>query len=424
MDTQLEGSPPLAEVSLTVRPDSRRAFVMDELHARPFPKVEPGRQLLMLAIPTGPQAAGNVQQQLRQMLPNAFAAVPDQARHAVVNIPEADWLRVERHSEFVTVTLSRPLERLREAVAVFETLAKDHAALAAIDMRLLGRTEPPVMGPGTCIATSQDGRLSALTTFRAEPTGYTRIDVTGEAQGVMLAEFVQQALEIEVYRSFALLGLDHVRQRATSWSAIETDVARLTGALQQGLDDGRNRAFLGELTELAAKVEREVAEASFRFAATRAYGALVKDRLNALEGDRAGHPGTWSAFLDRRLTPALRTCEASAGRRAEVLTQINRLSDLLRTSVDIALQEQSHNQLEVMNKRVQLQLRLQQTVEGLSVAALSYYVLGLLGYLFKGVRSAGYAVDTDVATAIAVPIVVPVIWWIVRRVRGRHDDND
>jgi uncharacterized membrane-anchored protein len=342
----------------------------------------------------------------------------------VVNIPEADWLRVERHSEFVTVTLSRPLERLREAVAVFETLAKDHAALAAIDMRLLGRTEPPVMGPGTCIATSQDGRLSALTTFRAEPTGYTRIDVTGEAQGVMLAEFVQQALEIEVYRSFALLGLDHVRQRATSWSAIETDVARLTGALQQGLDDGRNRAFLGELTELAAKVEREVAEASFRFAATRAYGALVKDRLNALEGDRAGHPGTWSAFLDRRLTPALRTCEASAGRRAEVLTQINRLSDLLRTSVDIALQEQSHNQLEVMNKRVQLQLRLQQTVEGLSVAALSYYVLGLLGYLFKGVRSAGYAVDTDVATAIAVPIVVPVIWWIVRRVRGRHDDND
>ncbi len=73
-----------------------------------------------------------------------------------------------------------------------------------------------------------------------------------------------------------------------------------------------------------------------------------------------------------------------------------------------------------MNRRARLQLRLQQTVEGLSVAAVSYYVVGLIGYLARGGQEAfGLPWDPAVATAVAVPAVVIMVWALVRRIR-RH----
>jgi uncharacterized membrane-anchored protein len=74
-----------------------------------------------------------------------------------------------------------------------------------------------------------------------------------------------------------------------------------------------------------------------------------------------------------------------------------------------------------MSERGRLQLRLQQTVEGLSIAAVSYYVLGLLGYLFKGGRDAGVLpFDPSVATAAVLPFVVIVMALVVRRIRRSH----
>ena len=75
-----------------------------------------------------------------------------------------------------------------------------------------------------------------------------------------------------------------------------------------------------------------------------------------------------------------------------------------------------------MNRRARLQLRLQRTVEGLSVAAVSYYVVGLLYYLFQGAEEAGLLLDATIAAAAAVPPVVVVIWWLVRRIRRKFDD--
>ena len=47
------------------------------------------------------------------------------------------------------------------------------------------------------------------------------------------------------------------------------------------------------------------------------------------------------------------------------------------------------NLLGAMNRRQQLQLRLQATVEGLSVAAITYYIVGLVGYAAKGLKEGG-----------------------------------
>ena len=88
------------------------------------------------------------------------------------------------------------------------------------------------------------------------------------------------------------------------------------------------------------------------------------------------------------------------------------------------VEKQNRDLLASMNNRAKLQLRLQQTVEGLSVAAVSYYVVGLIGYLAKGLKPDAVPVGVERIVAISVPVVVAVVWLVVRRIRKRHSDRE
>ena len=126
----------------------------------------------------------------------------------------------------------------------------------------------------------------------------------------------------------------------------------------------------------------------------------------------------------RRRRPAMRTCQTASERQAELSQKLTRAANLLRTRVDIALEQQNRTLLETMSERGRLQLRLQQTVEGLSIAAVSYYVLGLAGYLFKGGKDAGlFPFEPTVATAVVLPFVVIVMAMVVRRIRRSHGEH-
>jgi uncharacterized membrane-anchored protein len=185
-----------------------------------------------------------------------------------------------------------------------------------------------------------------------------------------------------------------------------------------------NAALLDTLVAQAAELEAEAALSSFRFGATRAYDALVRSRLGVIgEVPVEGH-STWAAFLDRRFAPAMRTCQTMADRLAELSQKLARAANLLRTRVDIALEQQNRALLQTMSDRARLQLRLQQTVEGLSIAAVSYYVLGLAGYLFKGGKDAGLLpFEPSVATAVVLPFVVVIMAMVVRRIRRSHGEH-
>lgn len=168
-------------------------------------------------------------------------------------------------------------------------------------------------------------------------------------------------------------------------------------------------------------MENLAAEASYRIGATRAYDQIVTDRLAVL--DERGVPGhsTWASFLARRSKPAMRTVNGIAERMADLSRRASRTAQLLRTRVDVDLEQQNRDLLESMNKRARQQLLLQQTVEGLSVAAVSYYVVGLLGYVFKAAKEAHLLpVDPNVATGIAVPLVLAGVFWVVRSIRRAH----
>jgi uncharacterized membrane-anchored protein len=184
---------------------------------------------------------------------------------------------------------------------------------------------------------------------------------------------------------------------------------------------GANHRLLDDLTALAAELEAGAAASLFRFGASRAYSEIVHLRLQTI-GERKvdGFP-TWSSFLARRMAPAMRTCVTTEERQATLSRKLARTANLLRTRVDVELEQQNRDLLKSMNERARLQLRLQATVEGLSVAAISYYLVGLFGYVVKAAHDAGLLrVEPSYVTAGFVPLALAGVWWVVRRIRRKH----
>jgi uncharacterized membrane-anchored protein len=200
----------------------------------------------------------------------------------------------------------------------------------------------------------------------------------------------------------------------------------MTGRLSEISGLPEEQELLGELTRLSAEVEGIGAAVSYRFGAARAYHALVRRRVQELREERLEGLQTIDEFLERRLAPAMRTCEAVMARLETLSVRIARAGELLRTRVDVALEAQNSDVLLSMNRRAKMQLRLQQTVEGLSIAAISYYLVGLVGYAAKAAKTAGLSLDVDIVTGVSIPLVVGMVsaaLWRLRRQIARDAGN-
>jgi len=230
-------------------------------------------------------------------------------------------------------------------------------------------------------------------------------------------------LEIETYRVLALLGLPEAQRLGPLVGDAETALASISSAMASGGGLDQDNALLERLTGLAAKAEAEATRAAFRFGASRAYDSIVSQRLAAIGEQPTGMRQTLSAFLARRLQPAMRTCQMLQERQADLSVKLARAANLLRTRVDVEIERQNRDLLRSMNDRARMQLRLQQTVEGLSVAAISYYVVSLASYVFKALHETGWMkMEVGTATALTVPVALVGIALIVRRIRGAHTD--
>jgi uncharacterized membrane-anchored protein len=411
-----------------------RAAILSELHARPFATMETPRRVLHFAYVTdGGQATSAVDALAAFCSQRSLPAPASNARHHRVSIQGA-ILRFERHSEFCTYSWefdaaagaeSAPFRpAAREFAKLMNLLPQPGPLMVAIDLHLV-RADRVTDGLETIfgvanLAASQVEDSSAIlaTDFRSDPDGFVKLLILDEQlTSAKAGALVQRALEIETYRTFALLGLPEAQALSPSIRKIELQLPWLMQQMQATEGFEANRKLLSRLTELAAELEGGAAGSLFRFGATRAYDDLVRLRLEAI-GEKA-LPGqtTLSGFLSRRLAPAIRTCVSTEERQANLSRKLARAAQLLRTRVDIDLESQNQELLRSMNERAQVQLRLQQTVEGLSIAAVSYYVLGLLGYLFKAWKDAGGGPDPVISTAIALPLVVIGVALAVRKVR-------
>ncbi len=270
-----------------------------------------------------------------------------------------------------------------------------------------------------------------LTDFRIHQDGFSRMLLMdtkmGKRQG---GRIVQRLLEIETYRMACLLALPIAREVVQVVAKAEVELAAHTNALTTSVTTSPNHneaddeaALLRQLITLAATVENQLATTNFRFGAARAYYALVKRRIAELREERLPGVQTIEEFMERRLAPAMNTCESAAQRLFDLSERISRASALLRTRVDIEREQQNQALLASMNRRAKTQLRLQETVEGLSVAAITYYVIGLIGYIAKGLKAAEIPVNPDMAMAISIPLVAGLIWFALRHWRKQTDSH-
>lgn len=417
-----------------------RAPVLAEIHARPFTLVDTPRRFLHFAFLTDPDQAAADRAALARFLNARGQPAPEgHAKYHRAALGGAA-LRWEQHSEFTTYTWELPSEGLAGVPVPFHPAATVVAdpmrhvpqpgpLVVAIDLHLIADAGSGVSPErlfdraSLCRATVYGGAAEIATDFQTDPAGFVRLLVLDKDLGPARAgALVLRLIEVETYRTLALLGLPEAQRLAPQVRRIETALVKLTEDMRgtESLED--NNRLLDELTNLAAELEAGAAASSFRFGASRAYDEIVYSRLSAVEEQPLPGFPTWSSFLSRRMKPAMRTCQSIQDRQVDLSNKLTRAADLLRTGVDIALQQQNRDLLESMNRRSRQQLRLQQTVEGLSIAAVSYYVIGLFGYVAKGAKDYGLPVDPSLATALAVPLVVGALWLIVRRLRRRHGD--
>ena len=415
-----------------------RAAVLGEVHARPFTPIETPRRVLHFAFETAHERGEADRAALA-----AFCAArglvgpqPSAKQHRL--LIGATALRWEQHSEFTTYTWELPSETTGEdgpfhpdaaaLAAPMGLLPQPGPALVAIDLHLLGdparRIAPERLFDRASLAAADnsDGTALYATDFKPDPSGFVRILIVDRGLGAERAgALTQRVLETETYRTLALLGLPEAQRLAPSVRRIEQRLAEVTDAMghAQGLE--ANHRLLDELTALAAELEAGAAASQFRFGASRAYDQIVQLRLQTIGERKVGGLPTWTSFLARRMAPAMRTIATLVERQASLADKLARAANLLRTRVDVELESQNRDLLTSMNERTRLQLMLQATVEGLSVAAISYYVVGLFGYLAKGLHDAGLVhYEPSLETGLFVPFAVALVWWIVRRIRRRH----
>lgn len=415
-----------------------RYALANELHARPFPSIKAPARAVHLAIKQPTQAAardrGLDREHLIDLLDRFGAQHPSPgATHYFGQIGK-HVLKWESHTEFVTYTLfsegvsTRPFDP-----AAFDTFPQDWLEKSPgvrVTSMLIRIEEMAVqdraavdakvndwfVAESVAVSAVVDGAAVIAGDFRIDTNGHMRMAVfvapgTGANR---VGRIVQRLAEIETYKSMSMLGLAMARDISVDMNAIENALSQLVGDM--GREVNRPDETLKALLDIAARLETLSTRSNFRFGATGAYDALVEQRIESLRETRFEGRQTFAEFMMRRFDPAMRTVKSAERRLAEMTERATRAGDLLRTRVDVERSAQNQKLLESMDRRAHLQLRLQETVEGLSVVAISYYAINLAKFILSPVGSS-LGLEEKITVALVTPPVILLVWYMVHQIR-------
>ncbi len=302
-----------------------------------------------------------------------------------------------------------------------QIIAANHLELVpsralALDHKQLGSR---YFGGNTIVGTRIGGGLaSAFTDFQIHEDGFGRFVLVDEAMTQrQRGRMVQRLMEIDTYRMLSLLTFPVARSLMGNLNNFEQELNAVTEAMR-GATPAQEPELLNRLTSLHSQAVNQQTATQFRFSAAKAYFELVNLRNKELRQDRIEGLQTFDEFLERRLGPAMRTCEAASLRLDALSERVSRATQLLSTRVDIVRENQNQALLESMDKRAMLQLRLQETVEGLSIAAITYYVVALVSYACDSVKELGLLPFNKAWVILAsIPVVMLGVAYAIRRVR-------
>jgi uncharacterized membrane-anchored protein len=414
-----------------MRDHELRNVLNDELHGRPGLPVTAPARVTHLAFTIGEGDADPLAH-IRQLC-DALGVKPPLpvAAHHSADIAGGQ-IKYERHGEFYRVSVvAEGGPEKGEALAILPVGWVDGlpgARLVAIHTRIMAADEPQPDVPALVALFGHEdlagsrvssGQATVWTDFRIGPDGYTRMLVQDHGLSPLrMGRVIRRIHEIETYRMMALLALPLARKVQGELAGLERAVSKVTADMLSTQESHEDAELLAELSRIARDVEEISSRTSYRFAAARAYSALVDKRLEELGEEKVMSFQRIGVFLDRRFSPAMATCLATSDRIKSLAERSERASNLLRTRVDIALEAQNQQVLMSMEKRGKQQLRLQETVEGLSVVAISYYLIGIVAKLIEG--GGAYAgVETKLVSLFSIPVILFLVWWGVRRLRKR-----
>ncbi|MBS0498210.1 MAG: DUF3422 domain-containing protein [Proteobacteria bacterium] len=423
--------------------DPQRVMLHNEVHARPSQRIRlPALIIYVVVINEGVTRAQEYEH-LRRLTGQQMLMLEQLQNNFLRLRLQGYTLRWERHTEFTRYSL---VQHLPEAAHLGATdpellsyLALPPGWLAEIPGRTFAAVKVAMVpgdlhrsdellvqarkwfggNPVVASLIGREGHSLAVTDFMLRPSGFERMLVmmSADASETRAGRVSQRLLEIETYRLMALRGLPLTKRLIPELADAERQLAEITAQLENKA--ASDQELLDTLTSLAARIERATVEHGYRFAATQAYNKLVMQRITELREKAIPGTQTIGEFMQRRLSPAIATVEATAQRLSYLSARVSRTSALLRTRVDILAETQNQQLLEKLTHGQELQLRLQSTVEGLSIAAISYYVISLLLYVAKAGQAAGLPIHPELVTGMLIPIVLWAVWRTTRRIHDK-----
>lgn len=292
--------------------------------------------------------------------------------------------------------------------------------IAAIDIAFedramfSGATEASNFFPGSTILGStilSTQKAQVWTDLQVNEDGYISYLVPHAGIGSRQAGRVARRItEIEIYRMASMLAFPVAKGLSGPLRNAEAELSELSKQIStaRARDDSthdQDGEFLERISALASKIEEWISEHGLRFTAAEAYSQLVEKNINELNETSLPGVQTLSEFMDRRFAPAMSTCAWTQRRLRELSDRISRTTQILRTRIEYVNESQTQELLASMDRRAKLQLRLQETVEGLSVLVLTYYAVSLIIYMAKGAKELGLMVPAELIGGASAPII-------------------
>ena len=427
----------------------------DELHARPYIKLGNNLRTFHFAYLIKENDEKKSWNYLDKFLRKInFQKLPNVSSKYWVAEGKDLTVRYECHTEFISLTLIYPnkIENKNKPklfdenflnllpIEFLENFPGDHFLSTWIDMVPSNFNFRPIdiedffyhdNFAGSNVA--EDG-ANVFMSFKSDRTdflgsGFRRVFIQNKnLRTRRTGRLLQRIVELETYQVLSLLGLPQVRQETSNLSNLEKQITEITKSVSKTAKKNLNKKSidypdyqqdLNELSYVVAKIEEIDSSTNYRLSATAAYYKLVEQRIQDLREERLESFQTSYEFLSRRLQPAIRTTEAFSRRLESLATRAQRADNLVRTQIEMGVQIQNKNLLESMELRARSQLRLQETVESLSIVAITYYIIGLLSTMVDPINFDNFFISKTVFLALCVPIILILIWYIAKMVRKK-----